>query len=264
MKRRRSGLENGSDVRRSPPATRAAHAQKSRDLATAAASTVARAAFAARAIQAAEGRGVAPLPRGMRGSGIYRREENAVSLAPVPTRRAVKIGRQYWDSKTLRGLLRSNPGATNPLTRQPLPPRVLKKYGGSGAANPKAVAEAVEVAALAGRVLSVPPAQRAARAIRLGFTRARDAGGGPVHIKQLRYSTAVAIAEEASGPPVAIVVIRGAITRPDSGDENQTPIGFFRVVGHTLRFSLGHEAGMAEALPYRLAAKKAGYSIVEY
>ena len=100
-----------------------------RVVADAATRVASRSAFASHAVMAAEGRGVAPLPRGMRGSGIFRRETNAVSLDPVPTRRAVKVGKHYWNSKTLRALLARNPKATNPLTRQPLPRGVVGKYG---------------------------------------------------------------------------------------------------------------------------------------
>ncbi len=135
-------------------------AQKRQALANTAALAVARGAFAAKAIQAAEGRGVAPLPKGMRGSGIYRRETNAVTLDPIPTRRAVKIGKQYWNSSTLRGLLKSNPAVRNPLTRQPLPQRVVKKYGpmSSGKLPSRTeitkVDDAIEVGRIARQVLS--------------------------------------------------------------------------------------------------------------
>lgn len=107
-----------------------------RQVAAGAAATVARAAFAADATRAASGRVPrGPAPRGMRGSGLFVRDQNGqktvdpVSLDRIPVRRAVKIGKQHWNSKTLRGLLKHNPAATNPLTRQPLPPHVVEKYG---------------------------------------------------------------------------------------------------------------------------------------
>jgi hypothetical protein len=95
----------------------------------AAARVAAQPAFAASAVLASQGRGVAPLPRGMRGRGIYRREWNAVSLDPVPVRRAVRVGQQYWDGKTIRTLLARDPDALNPLTREQFPPRVKRRYG---------------------------------------------------------------------------------------------------------------------------------------
>ena len=52
-----------------------------------------------------------------------------VSLNRIPAARAVKVGRHYYDSKTLRALFKVNPRATNPLTRQPFPAAVYQKYG---------------------------------------------------------------------------------------------------------------------------------------
>lgn len=88
-------------------------------------------------------------PRGMAGSsrrqGLYIKNKdqkggyalNAVSLERIPRRRAVKVGAQYFDSRTLRNLLKRDARATNPLTRQPFPSAVYKKYAplpGSGPA----------------------------------------------------------------------------------------------------------------------------------
>lgn len=152
-------------------------AQKRQALANTAALAVARGAFAAKAIQAAEGRGVAPLPKGMRGSGIYRRETNAVTLDPVPTRRAVKIGKQYWNSRTLRGLLKSNPAVRNPLTRQPLPQRVVKKYGPMSSGKLPSrneitkVDDAIEVGRIARHVLSGSTPEERSAGTRMGLLR---------------------------------------------------------------------------------------------
>jgi hypothetical protein len=91
--------------------------------------TAARVAF--RTI-AAEGRRApprAPAPRGMgRATGLFSTENNAVSMAPIPMKRAVKVNKQWWNAKTLRTLLKHNPRASNPLTRQPLPAKIIKKY----------------------------------------------------------------------------------------------------------------------------------------
>lgn len=51
-----------------------------------------------------------------------------VSLNRIPVRRAVAVGKRTYNSKTLRALLAQNPHATDPLTRQPFPERVYKKY----------------------------------------------------------------------------------------------------------------------------------------
>lgn len=78
------------------------------------------------------------VPMGMGGSGLpFARDAseadgyamNVMSLDRIPAGRAVKIGPHTFDAKSLRALLAANPGATNPLTREPLPARVVKRYG---------------------------------------------------------------------------------------------------------------------------------------
>lgn len=61
---------------------------------------------------------------------------NALTQAYIPTRRAVRIGKQWYDSDGLRALLKFDRKARNPLTREPLPREVVTKYG------PKVVARA--------------------------------------------------------------------------------------------------------------------------
>lgn len=97
------------------------------------------AAFWANARRAAKGRApLGPAPKGMRGSGLFVRGDQSgqqtidpVSLDRIPARRAVLIGKQQWNSKTIRELLKRDSAATNPLTRQPFPAEIYEKYGKS-------------------------------------------------------------------------------------------------------------------------------------
>lgn len=90
------------------------------------------ATFAADAVRAARGRApAAPAPRGMgRVSGLFVRGGNAdpVSLEPIPRGRAVRVGKQWMDYRSVRQLLNRDPAATNPLTRQPFPESVRAKH----------------------------------------------------------------------------------------------------------------------------------------
>lgn len=78
----------------------------------------------------------ASVPRGMRGLGLNRSVlpgvVDPVTQRSIPIRRAVRINKQWFNSKGLSNLLRHNPAATNPLTRQPLPAKVRARYGGHG------------------------------------------------------------------------------------------------------------------------------------
>ncbi|KAL4856932.1 hypothetical protein ACK3TF_002969 [Chlorella vulgaris] len=67
-------------------------------------------------------------PKGMGGQSLFTVEDNAVTLDPIPTKRAVKVGKQWWDSKTLLTLVaRNGARARNPLTREPLPPAIHRR-----------------------------------------------------------------------------------------------------------------------------------------
>lgn len=55
--------------------------------------------------------------------------ENFLTLAKIPKSRAVQVGKQYFNSRSLRQLLSQNPTAANPFTRQPFPDSVYQKYG---------------------------------------------------------------------------------------------------------------------------------------
>ena len=57
--------------------------------------------------------------------------KDPVLLNRIPKTRAVKVGMQTFDARTLRKLFRLNPNATHPVTRQPFPPNIRAKYGGS-------------------------------------------------------------------------------------------------------------------------------------
>lgn len=65
-----------------------------------------------------------------------------VSLMRIPRARAVKVGRQTYNSDTLRQLFARNARAPNPLTREPFPDEVYAKYGPPPAA-PAAPLDAV-------------------------------------------------------------------------------------------------------------------------
>lgn len=91
----------------------------------------------------------APRGLGFRRS-LLTRELNAVSLNRIPASRAVRVGKQWWDSKTLRELFRRDPSARNPLTRQPFPAHVSSKYGGGRAPR----GEVLNVAGEAQRVVN--------------------------------------------------------------------------------------------------------------
>lgn len=132
--------------RAAPPVANISQALARNAVARAATSTV----FAARAATVR--------PRGMAGSGrrqgpyiVNKNQEgglalNAVSLNRIPRGRAVKVGTQYFDSRTLRELLRRNPQATNPLTRAPFPEWVYAKYKYTASVPPALLAVATEAA----------------------------------------------------------------------------------------------------------------------
>ena len=88
----------------------------------------ARSAFASNALRAAT-----PLPRGMgRGRGLFVGRHDTldpVTVNRIPVKRAVRVGKQWFNSRGLRSLLAHNPRATNPLTREPLPSAVHALYG---------------------------------------------------------------------------------------------------------------------------------------
>lgn len=75
-------------------------------------------------------------PRGMGGSRtLYAKNTNGsfsvdpMSLDRIPVRRVVRVGKHAFNSKSVRSLLEHNPSATNPLTRQPFPDDVYRRYG---------------------------------------------------------------------------------------------------------------------------------------
>lgn len=76
-----------------------------------------------------------PQMKGGLGRNLFARNDEGrhatdpVSLNRIPVSRAVKVGRQHYDSRTLQRLFKINPRATNPLTRQPFPQNVYAKYG---------------------------------------------------------------------------------------------------------------------------------------
>lgn len=85
----------------------------------------------------AKRRDVVP-PRGMRGSGLpfvrdaeepNGRRRNVISLDPIPKARAIRIGAHTFDKKHLKRLLTHNPGAKNPMTREPIPAWVRPRLG---------------------------------------------------------------------------------------------------------------------------------------
>lgn len=101
----------------------------------AARTVLARQAFGAAALLAARPTRFAG-PKGLGGApALYARNANGqvsedpVSLQRIPAHRAVKIGKKYFNSRSLRELLRRNPDATNPLTRQPLPEAIKQRFG---------------------------------------------------------------------------------------------------------------------------------------
>lgn len=107
------------------PTTREIAQRVARDaLAQHAAKTV----FAGRAVKAAAPR----MPGGL-GRDMFVRDADGthatdpVTLNRIPLKRAVKIGKQYHNSKSLRAQLQFR--NTNPLTRQPFPAAVQRKYG---------------------------------------------------------------------------------------------------------------------------------------
>lgn len=77
-----------------------------------------------------------------------------VSLNRIPVSRAVKVNRQVFDANTLREILRRNPRATNPLTRQPFPQHVYTTFGPEPPRQPPPPREARLV--LAGAVAAGP------------------------------------------------------------------------------------------------------------
>ena len=98
-------------------------------VARAAARHTATTAFVAKALGAARPAG----PKGGLGQDLFLKNANGYATDPVsqdriPTSRAVRVGRHYYDAKTLRALLKHNRSAVNPLTRQPFPSHILQKY----------------------------------------------------------------------------------------------------------------------------------------
>lgn len=93
-------------------------------------------AFWANARRAAGGGKVprGPAPKGMGGTGLFVRDQSGqqtidpVTLNRIPAGRALRVGKQYWNSTTIRKLLERDSQATNPLTRQPFPADVYAKY----------------------------------------------------------------------------------------------------------------------------------------
>lgn len=77
-------------------------------------------------------------PRGMGGSGLpfvrdadepNGRRRNVLSLDPIPSRRAIRVGPHTFDKRHLKRLLAHTPRARNPLTRQPIPRSVRQRLG---------------------------------------------------------------------------------------------------------------------------------------
>jgi hypothetical protein len=54
--------------------------------------------------------------------------ESFVTGEPFALRKAVRVGPHSFSKNDLRKMLRVNPNAVNPLTRQPLPNRVKQRY----------------------------------------------------------------------------------------------------------------------------------------
>lgn len=61
---------------------------------------------------------------------------NAVSLRPIPTERAVRIGPHVFDERIIRALLAHDPNAKNPLTRHNFPQRIYNTYRSTNYINP--------------------------------------------------------------------------------------------------------------------------------
>ena len=145
-------------------------------VADAARAVTARAAFAAHAARAATppkgmGRTASPLIRGLRfvgGPG----NTDPLTLNRIPVKRAVRVGKQWFNSKSIRSMLARDPRATNPLTRQPFPVNVRERYSISRAHESAAKAAIREIKAFlaefytSGRQSSTAPLERTAR--RLG------------------------------------------------------------------------------------------------
>ena len=51
-----------------------------------------------------------------------------VSLSRIPVKRAVRVGKQWFNSKSIRAMLARDTRTTNPLTRQPFPDAVRERY----------------------------------------------------------------------------------------------------------------------------------------
>lgn len=77
-----------------------------------------------------------------------------VSLNHIPMDRAVRVGRQVFDSRTLRALLRRDPGAVNPLTREPFPEDVRRAYGDQSGRMPEALAKKQDVSDAVGVIVA--------------------------------------------------------------------------------------------------------------
>lgn len=102
--------------------------------------------FAGRAVKAA-GRGM----RGGLGQNLFIRNADGthatdpVTLNRIPVKRAVRIGKHYFNSKSLGDQLQHR--TTNPLTRQPFPSSVIRKYKKkppSPPSPPRALLDAIE------------------------------------------------------------------------------------------------------------------------
>ena len=147
LERRVKSKANQNSARRVKPKTNNGANNARRRFASALAGRATRTAvsraFAAKALKATRGG-----PRGMGVRNIYAKNANGtystdpVSLNRIPVSRAVRVNRQVFDSKTLRALLQRDPGATNPLTRQPFPRHVYDRFarGARGAAGAQMLA----------------------------------------------------------------------------------------------------------------------------
>ena len=97
------------------------------------------AAYAMAVLGATAATGHKRRPRGMGGSGLpFARHEglegrplasNFMRNEPFGSKYAVRIGPHSFSKWNLRRMLAVNPRAVNPLTRQPLPERVHRRYG---------------------------------------------------------------------------------------------------------------------------------------
>lgn len=92
---------------------------------------------AATVVAATHAAQTADRPRGLGARHTRLPPVDPVTLKPIPASRAVRVGPHVFDATMLRRLLATRPGATNPLTREPLPAWVHDKYGGAAARAPE-------------------------------------------------------------------------------------------------------------------------------